>query len=81
VPPVDPQRLNAAGSVFLARPSLVHFMRTPDEFNWRATELLDAIQSGVVKVTVGGTYPLADAARAHTDLEGRATTGSVVLVP
>jgi NADPH:quinone reductase len=81
VPPVDPQRLNAAGSVYLTRPSLVHFTRTPDEFSWRAGELLDAIADGSITVTVGGRYPLADAARAHADLQGRKTTGSIVLVP
>jgi len=81
VPPVDPQRLNAAGSVYLTRPSLVHFTRTPDEFSWRAGELLDTIADGSITVTVGGRYPLADAARAHADLQGRKTTGSIVLVP
>lgn len=81
VPPLDPQRLNAAGSVFLTRPSLVHYTRTPDEFSWRAGELLDAISSGTLTVTVSERYPLAEAARAHTDLQGRKTVGSVVLVP
>ncbi|OSC40788.1 quinone oxidoreductase family protein [Mycobacterium decipiens] len=81
VPPLDPQRLNAAGSVYLTRPSLFHFIRTGAEFSWRAAELFDAIGSGVVTVAVGGRYPLADAARAHQDLEARKTTGSVVLLP
>jgi NADPH2:quinone reductase len=79
--PFDPQRLNQAGSVYLTRPSLVHFIRTGEEFSWRAGELFDVIASGVVKVKVGGTYPLAEAARAHTDLEGRKTSGSIVLLP
>lgn len=81
VPPVDPQRLNTAGSVILTRPSLVHFTRTADEFAWRAGELLDAIADGSITITVGGHYPLADAARAHSDLQGRKTVGSVVLLP
>jgi NADPH2:quinone reductase len=81
VPPVDPQRLNTAGSVFLTRPNLAHHTRTADEFSWRAGELLDAINSGTLTVTVSERYPLADAARAHTDLQGRKTVGSVVLVP
>lgn len=81
VPPVDPQRLNAAGSVYLTRPNLAHFIRTPDEFSWRAGELIDAIDSGAITVTVGGHYPLAEAQRAHEDLQGRRTTGSIVLVP
>ncbi len=81
VPPVDPQRLNAAGSVYLTRPTLVHFTRTGDEFSWRAGELLDAIAAGSITVTVSERYPLTDAARAHEDLQGRRTTGSIVLVP
>ncbi|OBG34631.1 quinone oxidoreductase [Mycobacterium sp. E3198] len=81
VPPFDPQRLNAAGSVFLTRPSLVHFIRTGDEFQWRAGELFEAIDGGAITIEVGGRYPLADAARAHQDLQGRKTTGSIVLLP
>ena len=81
VPPVDPQRLNAAGSVFLARPSLAHFMRTAGEFSWRAEELFEAVAGGAIKIEVGGRYPLPEAARAHEDLQGRKTAGSVVLLP
>src|SRR5271166_1388163 len=81
VPPVDPQRLNAAGSVYLTRPSLVHFTRTRDEFAWRAGELLDVIEKGVLRISIGGTYRLAEAARAHTDLQSRRTTGAIVLLP
>jgi len=81
VPPVDPQRLSAAGSVSLTRPSLVHFVRTPDEFAWRAGEVLEAIADGSIVITVGGHYPLAEADRAHTDLQERKTTGSIVLLP
>jgi NADPH:quinone reductase len=81
VPPVDPQRLNSAGSVYLTRPSLMHFTRTPDEFSWRAGEVLDAIAAGSITVTVSERYPLAEASRAHADLQGRKTTGSIVLVP
>jgi NADPH:quinone reductase len=81
VPPLDPQRLNAAGSVYLTRPSLAHFIRSGDEFGWRATELFEAIASGAITVEVGGRYPLAEAARAHQDLQGRKTAGSIVLLP
>ena len=81
VPPVDPQRLNAAGSVYLTRPSRPHFMRTRDEFTWRTRQLFDAIAAGTITVTVSAQYPLADAAQAHRDLEGRKTVGSVVLTP
>ncbi|MGH3561907.1 MAG: quinone oxidoreductase family protein [Mycobacterium sp.] len=81
VPPVDPQRLNAAGSAYLTRPALVHFVRTAQEFSWRAGELFDAITAGSIAVTVSRRYPLADAAQAHRDLQGRKTVGSIVLVP
>jgi NADPH:quinone reductase len=81
VPPFDPQRLNAAGSVYLTRPSRIHFVRTPDEFAWRTSELLDLIAAGTITVTVSAHYPLRDAADAHRDLQGRKTIGSVVLTP
>ena len=81
VPPVDPQRLNAAGSVYLTRPSLAHFTRTGEEFAWRSSELLDAIAEGPLDITVSRSYPLANAAQAHRDLQGRQTVGSIVLVP
>jgi NADPH2:quinone reductase len=81
VPPVDPQRLNTAGSVFLTRPGLAHHIRTSEEFTWRTTELFEAIGSGTITIEVGGRYPLSEAARAHEDLQGRKTTGSIVLLP
>lgn len=81
VPPFDPQRLNSSGSLFLTRPTLVHYTRTPDEFAWRAGELLDAIASGTITVTVSERYRLEDAEQAHRDLQGRKTVGSVVLIP
>lgn len=81
VPPVDPQRLNAAGSVYLTRPALVHFTRTGQEFAWRSGELFDAIADGSLSVTVSRSYPLAEAAQAHRDLQGRQTVGSIVLTP
>ena len=67
--------------MFLVRPSLVHFMRTAEEFSWRADELFDAVASGAITIVVGGRYPLSEAARAHQDLQGRKTTGSLVLLP
>jgi NADPH2:quinone reductase len=81
VPEFNPQRLNSAGSLFLTRPTLVHYTRTPDEFAWRAGELLDAIAKGTITITVSERYQLQDAERAHRDLQGRKTVGSVVLVP
>ena len=81
VPPVDPQRLNAAGSVYLTRPTLGHYTATRSELLRRAGELLAAVGNGSLQVRIGATYPLADAAQAHRALEGRATTGKVVLLP
>ncbi len=81
VPPVDPQRLNQAGSVYLTRPNLAHYTRTADEFGWRAGEVMDAIASGAITINVSNSYPLEDAAQAHRDLQGRKTVGSIVLVP
>ncbi|GGM63361.1 quinone oxidoreductase [Longimycelium tulufanense] len=81
VPPLDPQRLNDAGSVFLARPSLAHHVATREELVWRAGEVFDDIVSGALNIRVGGRYPLVDARRAHEDLEARRTTGKLLLVP
>jgi NADPH:quinone reductase len=81
VPPFDPQRLNSGGSLMLTRPSLGHFTRTADEFSWRAGELLDAIATGTLSITVSERYALSDAATAHGDLQGRKTVGSVALIP
>ena len=81
VPPMDPQRLNAAGSVYLTRPSRIHFVRSRDEFVWRTDELLNLIAAGTIAVTVSAHYQLRDAADAHRDLQARKTTGSVVLTP
>lgn len=79
--PLDPQRLNAADSVYLTRPSRPHFIRTRDEFAWRTGELFDAIAAETITVTVSAHYPLKDAAQAHRDLQARKTIGSVVLTP
>ncbi|MEV0679461.1 quinone oxidoreductase [Actinosynnema sp. NPDC050436] len=81
VPPVDPQRLNQAGSVYLTRPSLGAYTATREELEWRAGELFAAVADGSLTVRIGGRYALADARKAHEDLEGRRTTGKLLLVP
>jgi NADPH2:quinone reductase len=81
VQPIDPQRLNAAGSVYLTRPSIGAYTRTREELDWRAGELFDAIVAGSLTIRIGGTYPLTEASRAHEDLEGRRTTGKLLLLP
>lgn len=81
VPPVDPQRLNAGGSLSLTRPKLADFLANPQERLWRSSEIFAAVADGSLKVRIGASYPLAEAGRAHQDLEGRRTTGKVLLVP
>lgn len=81
VPPFDLQRLNAGGSLSITRPTLVHFMRTAEERDWRYRELFDAVVSGALRVRVGERFPLAEAADAHRALAGRGTTGKVILLP
>ncbi|UQE76901.1 quinone oxidoreductase [Gordonia sp. PP30] len=81
VPPFDLQRLNPLGSLSVTRPTLAHFIAAPDELAWRAGEYFEAVADGDVVIRVGQTYPLADAAQAHRDLENRQTTGSTALLP
>lgn len=81
VDPFDPQLLNAKGSLTLTRPSLVHFTRDAAELSWRAGEVFDAIADGSLDVRIGAEFALTNAADAHRALEGRATTGKVLLIP
>lgn len=80
VPPFDPQLLNRAGSVFLTRPTLAHYTASAEETRWRSGELFAAVADGTLDVRIGAQYPLEEAAEAHRALEGRETTGKVVLV-
>ena len=79
--PFDPQILNAKGSLFLTRPSLFHYTSTREEMLQRAGELASWIRDGKLKLRVEFEFPLKDAAEAHRALEGRKTTGKVLLVP
>jgi NADPH:quinone reductase len=81
VPPLDPQVLNAKGSLFLTRPTLGHYTLTREELLGRASDLFGWIDQGKLKVRIGRTYPLDQAAQAHVDLNGRKTTGKVLLEP
>lgn len=81
VPPFDVQRLNPAGSLFLTRPTLAHYTQDRRELGWRAGEILGAVADGSLEVEIGGTWPLAEAAAAYRALEGRATTGKLLLIP
>jgi NADPH2:quinone reductase len=81
VPPFDLSRLAAGGSLSVIRPSMGDYLQTGEERRWRSSELFAAVLDGTLKVRVGATYPLADAAKAHEDLAARLTTGKVLLVP
>jgi NADPH2:quinone reductase len=81
VPPVDPRRLENGGSLYLTRPSIRHYTATRPELLDRAHALFELISEGRLQVRIGGRYPLADARRAHEALEGRRTTGKLLLIP
>jgi NADPH:quinone reductase len=80
VPPVDVERLNAAGSVFLTRPNLTHYIADPGELRRRSEDVLGWVAGSRLRVHVGRRYPLAEAAAAHRALQARLTTGKVILV-
>jgi NADPH2:quinone reductase len=79
VPPFDPVILNAKGSLFLTRPALGHYVATREELLWRAGDVLGWLDSGKLQLRIHRTYPLADAAAAHRDLESRKTAGKLLL--
>lgn len=81
VPPFDLQRLNTGGSLFVTRPTLGSYIATREELLERGTSVLGDIAAGRLAIDVGGRYPLDDAATAYDDLEGRRTTGKLLLVP
>lgn len=81
VPPFSPALLAQKGSLFMTRPTLFDFVRTPQELRKVAAELFRVVKQGKVKIAVNQRYPLADAAQAHQDLADRKTTGSIVLIP
>ena len=81
VDPIDPALLAQKGSLFLTRPSLAHYAATREELLWRAGDLFKWIASGELHLRIEQTFPLAKAAEAHRALEGRKTTGKVVLLP
>jgi NADPH2:quinone reductase len=81
VPAFDPQLLNRKGSLFLTRPTLVHYVATREELLARSGDLFRWIGEGSLWVRIDRTYSLADAGKAHTALEGRQTTGKVLLIP
>jgi NADPH:quinone reductase len=81
VPPLDPQRLNSGGALYLTRPRLAFYIADREELTWRAGELFEWLAAGELDVRVGHTYPLAEAASAQEDLAARRTTGKLLLIP
>ncbi len=81
VPAFEPGILSAKGSLFLTRPSLIHYTAKREDLVASAEDLFEVVRSGAVKIEVNQTYPLAEAAQAHRDLEARKTTGSTILLP
>ncbi len=81
VPPFDPQVLSLKGSLFLTRPTLAHYTATREELLQRAGQIFDWVAAGRLKLVVYKTFPLAQAAEAHRQLESRATKGKLLLIP
>lgn len=79
VPPLDPGILNPKGSLFLTRPSLAHHVLSRDELLWRASDVLNGVAAGALKLRIDRKYPLAQVADAHRDLESRKTTGKLLI--
>ncbi len=80
VPAVEPLVLSQKGSLFLTRPTLAHYVASRDELEWRTGDLFRWIAEGKLSLRIDHTYELSDAAQAHNDLEGRRTTGKLVLL-
>jgi NADPH2:quinone reductase len=81
VPPFSPLLLQQKGSLFMTRPTLIHYTATRADLLECANDLFDVVASGAVKIPVNQKYPLKDAAKAHQDLESRKTTGTSILIP
>src|SRR5579872_814298 len=81
VPPFDPIKLSQKGSLFLTRPTLLHYTATREELEQRATDVLNMIAGGKLKLRIEHVYKLEEAQQAHRDLEGRKTTGKLLLIP
>jgi len=80
-PALEIPRLNSGGSLYVTRPTVVHYTATRDELRARTDEVFGWVASGQLRVSVGGRFPLADAAEAHRALESRRTTGKLLLFP
>jgi len=81
VEPLDLQKLNSNGSLFVTRPSLFHYLATREELERRATEVFQGILQGWLDITISARFAMSEASEAHRALEGRRTTGKVLLIP
>jgi NADPH2:quinone reductase len=81
LPPIDSSEFAGRGSLFFTRPTLFSYIAKRGDLETMAAELFEVVESGKVKTSVRQRYPMAEAARAHTDLEARRTTGSTIFVP
>jgi len=81
VPPFDLIKLSQKGSLFITRPTLAHYTAAREELEWRASDVLGSIARGELKLRIHKGYKLEEAAQAHRDLEGRKTSGKLLLVP
>jgi NADPH2:quinone reductase len=81
VPPFDLIKLSQKGSLYITRPTLVNYISSHEELQRRATDVFSTIAAGKLKLRIGHIYPLGDAPQAHRDLEGRKTTGKLLLIP
>jgi NADPH2:quinone reductase len=81
VPPFDLVTLSRKGSLYVTRPTLANYISTHEELQQRATQVLDMISKGQVKLRIEHIYPLRDAQQAHRDLEARKTTGKLLIIP
>src|SRR5437773_105095 len=81
VPPFDPIKLSQKGSLFLTRPTLLHYIATREELEQRAGDVLNMVAGGKLKLRIAHIYKLEEAPQAHRDLEGRKTTGKLLLIP
>jgi len=81
VAPIDPLVLTQKGSIFLTRPSLGHYIITSEDLQRRMGAVFAMIREGKLKLRIEHVYPLAEAQQAHRDLEGRKTTGKLLLIP
>jgi len=79
VPPFDLARLGAAGSLFVTRPSLAHYIADRESLEMRAEAVFSALERGTLRQRIGGRHPLQEAEQAHRDLESRSTTGKLLL--